>query len=80
MYDFLMDKTLLIGALIVIAFHIATDNDSYDENKTDGIYESALNKIDNNQPLTKDEEQRLEDIINWCEDCNKPLRMCRHSK
>lgn len=46
--------------------------------KTDGVYESAISKIDSGRPLNEREQQRISDIINWCNKCNGPLRNCNH--
>lgn len=50
--------------------------------KTDGVFESAMQKIDSGRAsrLTETEAQRVDDIMNWCSTCGKPLRNCRHGK
>lgn len=65
-----------IGASFVALSMITCNQAS--NNKTDGVFESALHKIENNQPLSPAEEQRVDDIMNWCDTCDKPIRMCRH--
>lgn len=52
------------------------------KSSTDGVYESATKKIDsgNIDELTPSEIQRIDDLINWCKECSKPLRNCRHGR
>lgn len=47
---------------------------------TDGIFESATRKMDKGKPLNKEEIQRVDDLVNWCKICKKPLRQCPHGK
>ncbi len=43
---------------------------------TDGVFESATEKMDRGQPLNDREKQRIHDILNWCNRCNNTQRMC----
>lgn len=49
---------------------------------TDGVFESATKKIDQGRAaeLTKEEKQRLDDIINFCNICGTARRLCRHGR
>ena len=46
--------------------------------RTDGVFESAMEKMDSGRPLSQAEQQRVSDIINWCDSCNCPQRNCSH--
>lgn len=48
--------------------------------QTDGVFESATEKMDKGRPdlLTDRERQRVNDIINWCDKCKQPYRTCKH--
>jgi hypothetical protein len=46
--------------------------------RTDGVYESAMSKIDSGRPLNDREQQRISDIVNWCSTHNRPIRECNH--
>jgi hypothetical protein len=70
-------KFILIGVgLFMLA--IIFSSGSVSSNKTDGVYESAMSKIDSGQALSEREQQRVSDIVNWCNRCNGPLRNCDH--
>jgi len=45
-------------------------------------FDSATRKIDAGRAdqITKDEAQVLDDVVNYCEICKKPLRSCPHGK
>jgi len=49
---------------------------------TDGVYENATKKIDSGKAgeLNPAEIQRIDHIVNWCKECNEPLRKCRHGR
>ena len=68
-------KFILIG---VGLFMFAIIFGSGSSNRTDGVYESAMSKLDSGQALNEREQQRISDIINWCNKCNGPLRNCNH--
>lgn len=46
--------------------------------RTDGVFESATQKLDSGRPLNDRERQRIDDILNWCKKCNGPYRNCNH--
>lgn len=72
-----MQKYMLVagGLLAFIAILSAGSGSSH---RTDGVYESAISKLDAGKPLNEREQQRMSDIINWCNKCNAPLRYCNH--
>jgi hypothetical protein len=37
-----------------------------------------MSKINSGEALTSAEQQRVSDIINWCNQCNCPKRSCSH--
>ncbi|MDB6028304.1 MAG: hypothetical protein JWM68_4527 [Verrucomicrobiales bacterium] len=57
-------------------------NCSSNSHKTDGVFERATKKIDQGREneLTWEERQRVNDIVNWCKVCDKPLRSCPHGR
>lgn len=71
----------IILVVVVIIFWLAKTCSPIDKtNKTDGVYESAIEKIDNNEShlLNKREAERLEDILNFCNECQEGYRTCKH--
>lgn len=44
-------------------------------------YDSAMAKINSGRPdlITNKEAQTLDDVLNYCDVCKKPLRSCEHS-
>ena len=71
----------IILVVVVIIFWLAKTCSSIDKtNKTDGVYESAIEKIDNNEShlLNKREAERIEDILNFCNECQEGYRTCKH--
>ena len=72
-----MQKYMLVaGAILALAVIFGSGSGS--SNRTDGVYESAMSKLDAGQALNEREQQRVSDIINWCNKCNSPLRNCNH--
>lgn len=72
-------KFILIGAgLLAFAVLLGSGSGSGSSGRTDGVFESAVSKLDSGQPLNAREQQRMSDIINWCNRCNGPLRNCNH--
>ena len=72
-----MQKYMLVaGGLLAFAAILSSGSGS--SRKTDGVYESAMSKLDSGQPLNAREQQRVSDIINWCNKCSGPLRNCNH--
>lgn len=70
-------KFILIGVgLFMLAIIFSSGSGS--SNKTDRVYESAMSKLDSGQALNEREQQRVSDIVNWCNRCNGPLRNCDH--
>jgi hypothetical protein len=67
---------LVVGGLIALAALFTSGSGS--SKRTDGVYESAVSKLDSGQQLNERETQRMSDIINWCNRCNSPLRNCDH--
>jgi hypothetical protein len=65
-----------IGLYVFYLFIIA------DKRKSDGVFESATEKIDsgNSHLLTEQEKQRLDDIVYFCEIHKRALRHCKDSK
>lgn len=75
--------TLVIFLILMFVFFVLPMcTGGSNSNKTDGVFESATKKIDSGRAdqLTPSEAQRVDDIINWCNICNKPLRDCPHGK
>jgi hypothetical protein len=70
-------KILAVGA-ILIAIAMIFSSGSGPSKRTDGVYESAMSKLDSGQQLNAREQQRVSDIINWCNRCNGPMRNCNH--
>lgn len=70
---------LIVAAIVIFGPSLCNNSGN---NKTDGIFESATRKIDAGRAdeLTEAEKQRLSDVMNWCNVCNKPLRSCKHGK
>ncbi len=66
---------LFAGMFLAFVAIMASGNDN---KKTDGVFESAMEKMDSGRPLNQAEQQRVSDIINWCNRCNGPLRNCSH--
>ena len=62
---------------IFLAF-VAIMTGGNNSKKTDGVFESAMQKMDSGRPLNQAEQQRVSDIINWCDRCNGPQRNCSH--
>ena len=72
-----MQKYMLVaGAVLALAAIFSSGSGS--SKRTDGVYESAMSKLDSGQALNAREQQRISDIINWCNKCNGPLRNCNH--
>jgi|SanBayMetagenome_1026888.scaffolds.fasta_scaffold282769_1 hypothetical protein len=72
-----MQKYMLVaGAVLALAVIFSSGSGS--SKRTDGVYESAVKKLDSGQTLNEREQQRMSDIINWCNKCNGPLRNCNH--
>ena len=73
---------IIFLALMFVFFVLPMCSGGSHSNKTDGVFESATKKIDSGRAdqLTPKEAQRIDDIINWCKICNKPLRDCPHGK
>ena len=70
-----MQKYMLIAGGLFAFVAILGSNSS---SRTDGVYESAVSKLDSGQPLNAREQQRILDIVNWCNRCNGPIRNCNH--
>jgi hypothetical protein len=70
---------LIAGGIMVF---LALVGGSSSSRNTDGVFESATEKIDRGHAdqLTDREKQRIDDVVNWCEKCKKPLRQCPHGK
>lgn len=74
-----IQKYIIVAAVILgLAAILGSNSGSGSSRKTDGIYESAVSKLDSGQPLNAREQQRISDIINWCNRCNGPIRSCNH--
>jgi hypothetical protein len=71
----MMKYVLICGTLL--AFFSIMSSGSKDK-RTDGVFESAMEKMDSGRPLSAAEQQRVSDIINWCDSCNGPVRSCSH--
>jgi hypothetical protein len=72
-------KIIAIGAgLVLFAIILGSGSGSGSSKRTDGVYESAMSKLDSGQQLNAREQQRVSDIINWCNRCNGPMRNCNH--
>ncbi len=69
---------LIAGGLMFFVGIMAGGSGSGSSKRTDGVYESAVSKLDSGQQLNERETQRMSDIINWCNKCNGPLRSCNH--
>lgn len=52
---------VLVGLLVLF---VVVSGDGGD-NKTDGVFESAAEKLDKGQPLNDRERKRIDDIINF---------------
>lgn len=72
-----MQKYMLIAGGL-LAFVVILSSGSSSSSRTDGVYESAVSKLDSGQPLNAREQQRISDIVNWCNRCNGPIRNCNH--
>jgi hypothetical protein len=70
-------KIIAVGAILVV-FALVLGSGSGSSKRTDGVYESAVSKLDSGQQLNEREAQRVSDIINWCNKCDSPLRNCDH--
>ncbi len=53
----------MVGFFIGLTVLVVLFSDS--KPKTDGIFESATEKLDKGRPLNQQERQRIEDILNW---------------
>jgi hypothetical protein len=74
-----IQKYILIAAgLMFFVGIMAGGSTSGSSKRTDGVYESAMSKLDSGQQLNAREQQRVSDLINWCNKCNGPLRNCNH--
>jgi hypothetical protein len=76
-----IQKYILIAAGLMFFVGImagGSGSGSGSSKRTDGVYESAMSKLDSGQQLNAREQQRVSDIINWCNKCNGPLRNCSH--
>jgi hypothetical protein len=71
-------KFILIGAGLVVFAILLGSGSSGSSKRTDGVYESAMSKLDSGEALNEREQQRVSDIVNWCNRCNGPLRNCDH--
>lgn len=71
-----MIKYVLICGTLLAFFSIMSSGSK--EKRTDGVFESAMEKMDAGRPLSAVEQQRVSDIINWCDRCNSPQRNCSH--
>lgn len=69
-------KYILIATVLIAFFSIMSSGSK--DKRTDGVFEGAMEKIDAGKPLTAAEQQRVSDIINWCDRCNGPQRNCSH--
>lgn len=63
---------------IFLAFVAIMSGGNSGSKRTDGVFESAMSKIDSGEALTSVEQQRVSDIINWCNQCSGPKRSCSH--
>lgn len=71
-------RYMLIGAGLVVFAILLGAGSSDSSKRTDGVYESAMSKLDAGQALNEREQQRVADIINWCNLCKGPERNCDH--
>lgn len=71
-----MIKYVLICGTLLAFFSIMSSGSK--DKRTDGVFESAMEKMDAGRPLSAAEQQRVSDIINWCESCNGTQRNCSH--
>jgi hypothetical protein len=74
------NRLILVGMAAVFGLITVCNPPEKRANKTDGVYESAIEKIDNNEShlLNKRETERLEDILNFCNECQEGYRTCKH--
>lgn len=57
---------LIAAALFLFGLLSLTNNsNSYRPAQTDGVFESAIEKIESGRTLNKREMQRLDDILRW---------------
>jgi hypothetical protein len=76
------DGCFLLSAGLGMLFFVVILPNLDLKSSTDGVYESATEKIDSGKAdeLTPAETQRIDDLLNWCKECNEPLRKCRHGR
>lgn len=70
-----MQKYMILGIAVVLLAALGSVGSS---RKTDGVFESAMNKLDSGRQLSAKEQQRISDILDWCDQCNGPVRKCDH--
>ncbi len=71
-----VQKYMIIGSIAVVLLAAFASLGS--SRKTDGVFESAVNKLESGRQLNAKEKQRVSDILNWCDQCKGPIRKCDH--
>lgn len=73
-------KFIVMGAAFVLFLHLLTPSEESRRQESENQLKSISSKIDNGKRLTNSEKQRIDDLMNWCDECNNTLRLCKHSK
>lgn len=73
-------KYIIIGIGFVLFLSLLAPSKQEQQNESTNQLKTIYSKMESGKPLTKSEEQRINDIMNWCDECNNTLRLCKHSK
>jgi len=73
-------KFIAMGVSFFLLISLLTPSKESQKQESTNQLKSIYSKMDNGKQLTNSEEQRINDLMNWCDECNNTLRLCKHSK
>lgn len=73
-------KLILLGLGFVVLLSLLSPSKQEQQDKSAKQLKDIYSKMESGKQLTKEEEQRINDIMNWCDECNNTLRLCKHGR
>ena len=73
-------KFIAMGVAFFLLLALLAPSKEEQKQQSTKELKAIYSKMDNGKQITNSEEQRIDDIINWCDECNNTRRLCKHSK